>query len=174
MIIGKKVNLRLIKEKDLEFLRESRNRYKDKFFTQDYITKEQQRNWYEKYKSILGKDLMFMVLLKDETKIGTISIYNIDSATRMADFGRMLILEEYQGEGYAKEAIELIIDFAFNTLKLWKLKLSTFLDSANVIALYSSCGFKAVPRPIMMMEATNSQEPFKDPLTLPGWIEDGE
>ncbi len=135
MIKGQRVNLRLINENDLDFLRASRNLYSSNFFTHDYISKQQQKAWYEKYKSIFGKDLMFVILNKEGNKIGALSLYNIDAATRIADFGRMFIVPEQQGSGYAKEAVQLAVDFAFNTLKLWKLKLSVFLDNSNAISL---------------------------------------
>lgn len=174
MIKGDRVNIRLINENDLDFLRESRNKYRDNFFTHDYISKQQQKAWYEKYKSVFGKDLMFVIQTKDGTKIGAMSIYNIDTATRIADFGRMFVITEYQGEGYAKEAIELLVDFAFNTLRLWKLKLAVFLDNSDAIALYNSVGFKSIPRPTMIMEASNEKKNPNDPMVIPSWIEEEE
>jgi diamine N-acetyltransferase len=171
MIKGDKIDLRLIKEGDLEFLRQVRNAYSERFFTHDYITKAQQKRWYSKYSESGGTDLMFIIQLKDGTQIGTIAVYNIDLSSRIADFGRMLILQEYEGQGYAKEATNLMVEFSFKTLKLWKIKLQVFLDNAKSIGIYNSCGFEAFPRPVMLMEATNRTESYKEPLELPGWME---
>lgn len=172
MIKGVKVDLRLIKEKDIELLRQWRNAYNDRFFTKDYITKAQQRQWYTIYSESVGRDLMFIIQLKDTTPIGTVALYNIDLPTRMADFGRMLILQEYEGLGYAKEATSLVLKFAFETVKLHKVKAQVFLDNAKAIGIYNACGFEAFSRPIMLMEATNITESYKEPLELPNWIEE--
>lgn len=172
MIKGEKIDLRLIKEKDIELLRQWRNAYSERFFTKDYITKAQQRQWYSKYSESIGRDLMFIIQLKDTTPIGTIALYNIDVTNRIADFGRMLLIQEYEGQGYAKESVSLILKFAFETLKLWKVKAQVFLDNAKAIGMYSSCGFDSFARPIMLMEATNRTENYKEPLELPNWIEE--
>lgn len=175
MIKGANVDIRLLQEKDVEVLRQWRNAYGESFFTHDYITKPQQRQWYSKYLESGGKDMMFIVQLKDRTPIGTIAIYNIDVSTRTADFGRMLILQEYEGFGYAKEATQLVVDFAFKNLKLWKVKLSVFLDNAKAIGIYSECGFTSLTRPVMLMEAINKkQDLWKEPINVPTSIEEEE
>jgi diamine N-acetyltransferase len=174
MIRGDKVDLRLIKEKDIELLRMWRNAYHDKFFSSDFITKVQQRQWYSKYAEAGGRDLMFIIQLKDGTPIGSVAIYNIEITTRTADFGRMLIIQEYEGYGYAKEVVTLCVKFAFETLKLWKLKLSVFLDNAKAIGMYSDCGFRSMTRPVMLMEAINDHGSYTEPMELPNWIEEGE
>ena len=60
-----------------------------KFFNNKYITKEEQENWYEKYKNNIN-DKMFMIYY-DEIPVGTIALYNIDFENNIAEFGRLLI-----------------------------------------------------------------------------------
>jgi RimJ/RimL family protein N-acetyltransferase len=166
MIKGKGIDLRLIKEDDIELLRNWRNVYSHDFFTNDQITKQQQRAWYIRYSDNSGKDWIFIIQLKDSTPVGTIALYNLDNADRIATIGRILLLEGYRGQGLMTEALELIIDMAFNKMRLWKLKLGTYLDNAAVIALYSKVGFKSTKRPIMLMELQNMNINPDQPLEL--------
>ncbi len=154
MVAGNQIELKPIDEGDLEQLRSWRNSYAEQFFTHDYITKQQQRIWYEHYQQNFT-DNMFMIQLKDGTKIGSIALYNINLSDRTANIGRILILEDYQGKGFAEDAIRVVKRIAFENMKLYKLKLETFLDNAAAISLYHRCGFVANKRPIMLMECKN-------------------
>jgi RimJ/RimL family protein N-acetyltransferase len=167
MLKGERVNLRLITEKDVSLLREWRNKNASKFFTKDEITPQQQKAWYQRYSDRSGTDYMFIVEKKDKTPMGTIALYNMDNSDRTAEVGRVLLLDEYQGEGYMTEALKLLMDFAFTKLRLYRLRLTTFLDNAAAIALYSTVGFEALPRPVMLMEVVNPDKTcFKKPITL--------
>lgn len=187
MIKGKTIDLRPIEKQDIEMLRRWRNENADSFFTSDQITVQQQRAWYQHYQDNYGKDFMFIIQLKDDTSIGTVALYNMDNADRTADVGRMLLLEKYRGCGYMEEALSLIVDEAFTKMRLYRLKLGTYLDNAGAISLYHKAGFKALKRPVMLMEMTNPNMDWKKPLVLrsydepvnpPGyinqWIEDND
>lgn len=171
MLKGTAVDLRLIANGDLEILREWRNRYTNDFFTKDQITPQQQRAWYSQY-SENATDRMFIVQLKDSTPIGTIALYNINIADRTAELGRTLLLTEYRGQGYMEEAVTLLVKHTFDTMRLWKLRLTVYLDNAAAISLYHKCGFESTPRPIMLMEATNHNQDHLTPVQITDFNED--
>lgn len=154
MLHGKRIDLRLIDKDDLEWLRMTRNKYADSFFTKDHITPQQQKAWYDKYSENVT-DRMFVVQLKDGTLVGTLALYNVNIADRAAELGRTLLLEEHRGQGYMEEAVKLLVDHAFKIMRLWHIRLSVYLDNAAAIALYYKCGFEATQRPIMLMEVRN-------------------
>lgn len=166
MIKGKRINLKPIDKGDIETLRVWRNKYANNFYTSDTITKQQQRQWYQKYQDSYGRDFMYLIKLKDDTPIGTIAIYNVEMADRTAEVGRMLLLEEYRNQGYMEEALDLIVKEAFESIRLWKLRLSCFLDNAGAISLYHKAGFQALPRPVMIMEMRNTNFDPDKPLRL--------
>lgn len=171
MLKGTKVNIRLIGEGDLDLLRYWRNQHTNDFFTKDQLSPQQQRAWYQKY-SENPTDRMFIIQLKDSTPIGTVALYNISIADRTAELGRTLLLSEYRGQGYMEEAIKLLLNHTFETMRIWKIRLSVYLDNASAIALYSKCGFESTTRPIMLMEAKNSDIDIGKPFSMSDFSED--
>lgn len=166
MIKGTIIDLRSVTEDDIEWLRQSRNRYKEHFFTADEISKEQQKQWYEKYRDSAGKDYMFIIQLKDGTPIGTIALYNIAIAERTAELGRVLLLEEFRGHGYAETAVKMVLGLAFEKMKLWKVKVSAHWDNLDAIAIYARSGFKTTTRPIILLECINHDMDWKKPVVI--------
>lgn len=161
---GERVNLRLIEEKDIDWLRETRNKYRESFFDSAEISNEQQRMWYRDYKE-LGTDRMYIVELKDSTPIGTIAIYNIDIGRRTAKLGRFLLMAEYRGKGYAEEAAKLAVDIAMNDIRLFKLNVEVYLENMDAIAIYARVGFKT-GKPVIILEKISHDQNWQKPLRL--------
>jgi RimJ/RimL family protein N-acetyltransferase len=166
-----KIKLRLITKDDIEWLRTIRNQYRDHFFTHDVITPEQQRRWYQAYADSTGRDYMYIIELPDGTKIGTIALYNINMSDRTADLGRILLREEYWNHGIMEKAINMVLNLAFNSMRLFKVRIATFLDNAGAIALYHKCGFKSLDRPVMLMEKKNIDMDWNKPVMLQSYEE---
>lgn len=166
MIKSERLQFKPVGEEDIEWLRSTRNKYRDHFFDAHEISKEQQRAWYEKYKEVEGRDQMFIMQLKDTTPIGTVAIYNIDVTNRTAIFGRFLLLEEFRGQGYAEEAVKCMLKYCWDTLRIYKLKVEVFLDNIDAIAIYARAGFKTTTRPIILLENINENIDFKKPMTI--------
>jgi diamine N-acetyltransferase len=166
MLKGDKISLRPIGSGDIEWLRATRNKYRDSFYTRDEISPSQQRAWYDRYVEC-NTDLMFIIITKDGDKAGTIALYNIKMDDRSADVGRIIVLEEFRGEGYMEEALQLLTDHAFKRMRLFKLKISTYLDNAAAIGLYSKVGFESLQRPVMLLEMRNpDKDVFHTPLEM--------
>ena len=53
----------------------------------------------------------------------------------------MIIRKEYQGNGYAKEALRLLCDYVFSFLYLKQLIVHISVDNEASIRLFESCGF---------------------------------
>lgn len=166
MIKGNTVDLRPLEEKDIEMIRDWRNKNKDHFFDAGEISKDQQRQWYEKYVDSAGRDYMFIIQAKDGTPIGTVALYNINVIERNAELGRVLLLEEYRGHGYSEAAVKMVIELAFEKMRLWKIKVSVHLDNIDAIAVYARAGFKTTTRPILLLECTRPQMDWKKPVVI--------
>ena len=167
MIKGERINLRPIEQKDMDMLRSWRNRYSDSFGDGGIITKEQQRKFYDRYQES-QTDRMFVVELKDGTPIGSIALYNISSPDRTADVGRVILIEEYRGHGYAEEAVKMVVKLA-DDMRLYKTRVWAFLDNMDAISIYARAGFKA-GRPRIYMERVNDIN-WKAPLTVESYDE---
>ncbi|ADI84692.2 GNAT family N-acetyltransferase [Geobacter sulfurreducens] len=142
-IQGTGIDLRQIEENDLALVMEWRNRpdIKECFFNRTTLTIDGQLKWYEKYLQD-ASDIMLMILTKEQEPIGTMALYNIDPINLKAEYGRALIASSaYRGKGYAKEALDLLLQYAFGALKLNRVQLEVFNDNSAAIKLYERCGF---------------------------------
>ena len=75
------------------------------------------------------------------TQVGCIDIYDYDVFNSRASFG-ILIDAKYRGQGYAKNAIKLLLDYCFKTLllnQIYSLILATNIESQ---VLFESIGFE--------------------------------
>lgn len=166
MLKGEKIDLKPIDMNDIEWLRKIRNQYRDSFYSRDEITPQQQRSWYIRYQEE-STDQMFIIKDKNGEQIGTIALYNMNMSDRSAEIGRIVLLEDYRSQGYMEEALRLVVNYGFNRLRLYRLKVSTYLDNAAAIGLYNKVGFESLSRPVMLMEMRNSDTGVWDkPLRL--------
>jgi len=154
-IKGEKIVLKPIEQKDLERIRLWRNLYSSEFFSGEEISKEQQRLWYERYQASGGKDTMFMVELPNGMQVGTIALYDVSIPDRTARLGRVLLLEEHRGNGYMDEAVQILTNYAFTKMRLYKIRVEVFLTNAVALSLYAKSGYKATTRPMILMEKVN-------------------
>jgi RimJ/RimL family protein N-acetyltransferase len=73
---------------------------------------------------------------------GEIVLMDIDELNRCADLRISLFYEDDFGRGYGTEALRLVLDYAFNTLKLHRVGLDVFDYNARAIHVYEKLGFR--------------------------------
>lgn len=91
-----------------------------------------------------GKCAQFIIVIDEKTgqkDIGTIFIKNIDHENHKGEYGIFIGEESARGNGYAKAATALIIEFAFKELKLNRVYLQVMEDNKNAIRVYENAGF---------------------------------
>ena len=81
-----------------------------------------------------------IVRLDDEQPVGRIDLFEIDHLNGSASFGITIATPE-RGKGHGRDAIEILLRFGFEELRLERIWLDT--DSENTVAqgLYASIGF---------------------------------
>ena len=73
--------------------------------------------------------MYWAICFKDNPQlIGTICLWNLNEEENKAEIGYELN-PEYQGKGIAKEAVEIIIDFGFNILRVEKIEAYTHKEN---------------------------------------------
>ena len=84
-----------------------------------------------------------MIILTDnpDVTVGTIDLFDYDPLHQRAEVG-ILVADEFRGKGYAQEAIELLVDYAFKTLLLHQLYCHVPTNREINIHLFNKCGFK--------------------------------
>lgn len=91
---------------------------------------------------ISEKQIRLMIEENDgKTSIGCIDIYDYDQFNERAGIG-ILIDEKFRNKGFAKQSVEILIDYCFNTLILNQVYILTFVDNIESIRLFESVGFE--------------------------------
>lgn len=86
--------------------------------------------------------LFFAIILKDRGRhIGNIKIGHINRIHKFADIGILIGDKSCWGKGYAKEAIKLVADYAFRSLKLHKLTAGAYATNAGSVKAFRKAGF---------------------------------
>ena len=145
VMVNGPVRLRLLEERDLAATLAWRNQdhIRKWFFHSAVIAPEQHRGWWERYRD-RDDDFVFVI---EETEtlrrpVGQVSLYNIDWATRRAEFGRLMIGDtEASGKGLARLATERLVEEGLGPWGLVEIYLEVLADNAPALAIYRSCGF---------------------------------
>ena len=86
--------------------------------------------------------ILFGIFLKSNFRvIGTLKIQPIDFTLGTAWLGIMIGNPEFRGRGYGREAMQGVLKFLFNSLKLKEVFLGVDLKNFDAIALYETLGF---------------------------------
>ncbi|MBR7796523.1 MAG: GNAT family N-acetyltransferase [Bacillota bacterium] len=85
----------------------------------------------------------YIITVKDsgETPIGVISLIQIDNVNHNAECIIDIGNKDYWGKGYGKEAMQLLLNYAFSEMNLHRLSLRVFSFNLKAIKLYEKLGF---------------------------------
>lgn len=90
---------------------------------------------------IIDKQLRLIICNKTNNEaIGTLDLFEFDPIHRRIGIG-ILIDQNFRRNGVAFEAINLAIDYAFNTLNLHQIYCNIFEDNLESLNLFDKCGF---------------------------------
>lgn len=92
-----------------------------------------------------GPFMFSIVSLKDDSFMGHISLFNIDTHALHATMG-IYLGSEYRKKGLGKEAMQLLIDYAFNTQRYNAIHIEVFGFNENAYHVYQKFGFKECGR----------------------------
>ena len=83
---------------------------------------------------------------QNDEAIGRCLLFSIDRVNRSSMLGIFIGEKAYWNKGFGKEAVSLLLDYAFNLLNLNSVMLGTFSFNENAIRCYKSVGFKEIGR----------------------------
>jgi RimJ/RimL family protein N-acetyltransferase len=146
MLEGKRVKLGPIKR---EYIDSFLKWFNDPEITQYLVgfrpmTRMFEEAWMEKLED-RDDTIRFSIVIPNEDGseklIGNCGIHNIDWKNRVADVGIVIGEKELQGKGYGTEAMELLLEYAFNTLNLNRIELLTYVFNERALKSYKKVGF---------------------------------
>lgn len=117
---GDRVDLHVIGEADLEFLNDVVNdpRVWQTLQLAEPKTMADEREFYEQV--VNADDEMHLLICQDGAPVGIAGLNGIDPTWGIAELGYYVDPESH-GNGYATEAVELVVDYAFDQRRLDKL-----------------------------------------------------
>lgn len=108
----------------------------------EIVFKENEEEYYE----MIRKDKTnrtFIIYVDDEKKtIWNVSLFNLDFFNKKAELGISIFDKESRNKGYWTEAINLILEFAFEVLSLNKVNLKFVKFNKRAERVYEKCWFK--------------------------------
>lgn len=128
--------------------------------TQNVIGLEGERKWL----AANEREPQFAIVRQaDDALIGNGGLQMIHWQSRSAEVGLFIGGEENRDQGYGKEALRLLLAFAFDTLGMHSVYLRVFSFNARAIAAYKAVGFRPAGR---RREAYFANGAWHDELTM--------
>ena len=93
------------------------------------------------------KQLRLIIQLKDKhLPIGAIDLYDFDPQHHRAGVGILVAEPSDRRKGYAREALETLIEYCFGILNLHQLYCNIAAGNGSSIALFKQAGFEEIGR----------------------------
>ncbi len=140
-IINYGIILRKITLNDMELMRTWRNSdfVKKHMVFKSYLTREMQIDWYLKINNINN---YYFIIYKENKPIGITNLKDIDFSNGTAESGIFMYSEEYTNSDLGVRATFSLLDFAFLTLKLNKLRQTIIVENKAAMNFNKSLGVK--------------------------------
>ncbi len=142
-LIGTKIYLRSPEPGDENIIALSENHPEPRQYLYYALPTSTETQWKRIEQRMQDRSVVFFTICKKETDeaIGTTSFVRIDWVGRMATFYIAIAEKENWSKGYGKEATQLMIDYAFNTLNFNRVQLHVSVENERAIKAYEKVGF---------------------------------
>ena len=148
---GKNITLRNLTPDDAESLLEYYIRNEDHLRNYEpsrdnsfYTVEAQREVLLESYKGLMTGKCVDFGIYSDEILIGKVKISNIVYGVFKSGIVGYSMDKDYQGKGYMKEALKLVLKYAKDELELHRLEASVLVDNERSKNVLIGCGFKEV------------------------------
>ena len=91
------------------------------------------------------KNSLFFTIYSDKTKVGSFELMT-DNAKNECSIARLLIHDDYKNKGYGTETLKIFAKYAFDELKMEKIRLSVYDFNKNALRCYEKAGFVETKR----------------------------
>ena len=164
---GKNIHLRALEPEDLDFLFNVENDTSfwevsstrvpfSRYILEQYIINSHQDIFTVKQLRLIIAENKF------DEPVGMIDLFDFNPQHKRAGIG-VLITKENQQKGFASQALELLINYSFNTLNLHQLYANITSDNTSSLALFKKFNFNEIGTKKEWIYANNK---FKDEILL--------
>ncbi len=110
------------------------------------VSREQERAWYAQVDAS-DADHVFEIRTKDSDRyIGNCGLHKVDMLNRSGEIGILIGELDAQGKGHGKDAILVVLRYAFHTLGLHTVRISYIDGNERSAHLYAKLGFTQTGR----------------------------
>ncbi len=145
MLKGKKVILRSIRREDMTRLCEFNNDIEVELAGGgDPPLPQSLERLYAEFDSEAskgGRDGMKFAIEADGTFIGQCALFNLHEPEQTCELGIAIGDKTYWGRGYGRDAIQVLLDYAFRLRGIRRVYLTVIETNIRAIKAYSACGF---------------------------------
>ena len=143
MLSGEKVSLRPFEENDIENTVKWLNDIEHGVLIDRVLptTIHERKEWFYNISKDKTASSFAIVLTENTSHIGNCGLINIDCRSRRGQIW-IYLHDQYIGQGLGKEAITLILKYAFHYLNLNRIYLYVVSTNLSAITFYERCGFK--------------------------------
>lgn len=93
-----------------------------------------------------GQLRTIICLNEDQRPVGTVDLFDHDPVNQRAGVGILIASPEDRGQGFAKEALQLLMEHAFERIGLHQLYCNIAASNAPSLELFKAQGFREVGR----------------------------
>ena len=137
------------KQKDMVLSWRNHDKIRKWMYQTSKITKEMHYSFIDGLKE--KTDRIYFLVMDDSNNIGVVDLTNIDNVTKTAELG-IYTNPELRAQGDI--LLKVIIDYAFEKLKLKKLNANVYLDNLPAIALYQRFSFQKIQEDNNLLKMT--------------------
>jgi RimJ/RimL family protein N-acetyltransferase len=145
MLRGEKVVLRPVERADLKTLHAFRNDLEVHVLADDDPWVPRPFESFEKFFEERFKPTepeAWFVIEVDGRTIGDCGLWDFDLTSRRCDLGIAIGERDSWGKGYGRDAVKVLVEYAFRHHNLVKVTLSTTSDNERAIRAYEAAGFQ--------------------------------
>ena len=114
----------------------------NKFLQTRQKTLKEEREWIESLQNKEETGLVLAIETRAGVHIGNVGLDSISKEYRHAQMGIMVGDKNYWEKGYGKDAMRVMLDYAFKELKLHRVELGVYEYNPRAIHVYESLGFR--------------------------------
>ncbi len=145
---GNIITLRALEPEDLEFLFETENNesFWEVSHTQTPFSKFLLKQYLENAHLDIFEAKQLRLIIQEnlnQKAVGMIDLFDFNPQHKRAGIG-ILIHQKYQKNGFASEAIELLVNYCFTHLNLHQLYANITFDNSKSIALFQKHQFQKI------------------------------
>jgi RimJ/RimL family protein N-acetyltransferase len=146
-LTGQKIKLRPLQSSDLEAIQAAYTDLDLQLITDGDsppLTDIQVREFWEEIISNPGANLRYFAIeaLEQRRFVGACSLQQIDLRNRHAELSVWMASIEKRGQGYGTEAVQLLLSYAFEVLRLDKVYLGVYDFNEGGLRVYERAGFQ--------------------------------